>query len=150
MFDISSEGSDVERANRKERAKKLTDPDFISSDEGSEIPFPPKSNTCTTSAKRLNFTSSDAGSEIPLPPIWNACTSSPKRPTTNLVLITQLEDIRHAIVKAIDCNICFTYRGFQLSYSYYTFFNKIKDVSLLNVTIYKMYSRKTIACRIPK
>ncbi|KMQ85332.1 hypothetical protein RF55_16188, partial [Lasius niger] len=46
MSDISSEESDIERAKRKERAKKLTNPDFTSSDEGSEISLPPKWNTC--------------------------------------------------------------------------------------------------------
>ncbi|KMQ82684.1 hypothetical protein RF55_22154, partial [Lasius niger] len=42
MSDISSEESEIGRAKRKERAKKLTDPDFTLSDEESEIPLPPK------------------------------------------------------------------------------------------------------------
>lgn len=78
MSDISSEESDIGRAKRKERAKKLTDPDFTSSDEGSEIPLPPK---------------------------WNICNSFPR---TNPVVNTQLEKVRHANVRTTDCNICFT------------------------------------------
>lgn len=72
ISDISSEESDIEKAKRKERAKKLTHPDFTSSDGGSEIPLPPKSNTCTSSSE---------------------C------PRTNHIVITQLEDLRHANVK---------------------------------------------------
>lgn len=45
MSDISSEESDIGRAKRKERAKKLTDPDFTSFNEGSEIPLP---NICNS------------------------------------------------------------------------------------------------------
>lgn len=54
MSDISSEESDIEKAKRKERAKKMTNTDFVSFNDGSdEIPLPSKSNTCANSEKTI-------------------------------------------------------------------------------------------------
>lgn len=54
MSDISSEESDIEKVKRKERARKMTNTDFISfDDENDEIPLPPKLNISAT-LERVN------------------------------------------------------------------------------------------------
>jgi len=51
ISDISSEESDIEKAKRRERAKKLPDANFTSSDGGNEIPLLSKWKTCTSCPK---------------------------------------------------------------------------------------------------